>query len=549
MINRFEPLWQALRQWRAAHPSGPLHVFFKAAQGDFAALPLVFRNGEPRVQMETAVPQAVSLPEPAKTEFMRRYQADRLFSLAAACKHYFGPLHRPGRNSTYDPAHELQLSLDEIGGAFPAVREQFPYGTHVRLEKLAERYTVHSVETAVSVVPTVEDKETPYQVPAQLYPLNQILYGPPGTGKTYQTVNYAVGIVEGKPVADIQAEGRPAVQRRYEQYREQEQIEFITFHQSYSYEEFVQGLRPDTHRHTDGLQFRLVDGVFKRIADRARANYENYRRAIHRPTLPFEALLDQMLTAGMNRETEEVEILLQNPGGQFKSLIVYEASDTVLKYKRRTNRDAVRDEERTLLIHKMRERFYGRDIREAINRPYYEAVVQALRKFEKGLKHAASENRLKHYVLVVDEINRANISRVLGELITLLEDDKRLGAENQLVVTLPSGEAFAVPPNLYVIGTMNTADKSVALLDVALRRRFAFVPVFPDYSLIPDFASILQALNAQIRDRRGVDFLIGHSYFIGKTLADLPDIFNRKIIPLLYEYFDNHTAQVREVLQ
>jgi 5-methylcytosine-specific restriction protein B len=256
-----------------------------------------------------------------------------------------------------------------------------------------------------------------------------------------------------------------------------------------------------------------------------------------------------MLTAGMNRETEEVEIPLQNPGGQFKSLIVYEASDTVLKYKRRTNRDAVRDEERMLLIHKLRERFYGRDIREAINRPYYEAVVQALRKFEKGLKHAASENRLKHYVLVVDEINRANISRVLGELITLLEDDKRLGAENQLVVTLPSGEAFAVPLNLYVIGTMNTADKSVALLDVALRRRFAFVPVFPDYSLIPDFAPILQALNAQIHDRRGVDFLIGHSYFIGKTLADLPDIFNRKIIPLLYEYFDNHTAQVREVLQ
>ena len=547
MISRHEKLWHILQQHLNTYPQAPVHLYFRTSTGNYEGLPLVFRDTEPRLQLEPGVSGALTLPEPAKTEFMKRYQQDKLFTLAAACKFYFGPLYRTSRAThAYDPMHELLIDKTEITAVFPDIHERFSYGTHIRLEKLAALY---AQQDFVAPAGLVEEKDAIYATPAQAYPLNQILYGPPGTGKTYQTVNYAVAIIEGKTLDMIKAENRAAVQQRYEQYQEQEQIAFITFHQSYSYEEFVQGLRPDTHRHTENLHFRLTDGVFKRIADRAKTNYEAYRRTINRPTLPFETLLDQMLMESMNRETEEVEIPLQNPGGQFRSMIIYEAGDTLLKYKRRTMRDTIRDEERQLYLHKLGESFYGKEIREAINRPYYEAVVQALRKFEKSLKHAKSEDRLRNYVLIIDEINRANISRVFGELITLLEDDKRLGSQHPITVTLPSGESFAVPPNLYIIGTMNTADKSIALLDVALRRRFAFVPMYPDYELIPEFAQVLQSLNEQLRERKGIDFLIGHSYFLHQTRTDLPAIFNQKIIPLLYEYFNNRTEQVREVLR
>lgn len=548
MTNGQETFWQTLQQYAQAHPQAALGLYFKAADETFATLPLVFVYGsEPRLSMEPALERALALPEPFKTEFLKRYQHDRFFTLAAACRHYFGPVFRPARTwHAYEPPHDLLVEITEMEPVLSDIRERFPYGTHVRLEKIMPSYNNQSVDNQAGLA---EEKDTIYETPAQRFPLNQILYGPPGTGKTYQTVNYAVAIADGRPLAEVQAESRAAVQQRYERHRDQEQIEFITFHQSYSYEEFVQGLRPDTHRHTDSLHFRLVDGVFKRIADRAKANYEAYRKTINRPKLPFETLLDQLLMEGMNRETEEVEIPLHNPGGQFKSLIVYELGDTFLKYKRRTVRDAIRDEERLLYLHKLRERFYGKEIREAINRPYYEAVVRALHTFERGRKRAKSEDRLKRYVLVIDEINRANISRVFGELITLLEEDKRLGNENPLAVTLPSGEVFAVPPNLYVIGTMNTADKSIALLDTALRRRFAFVPMYPDYQLVPEFESVLRPLNEQVRERKGVDFLIGHSYFLNRTFEELPEIFNQTIIPLLHEYFNGRTDIIKEILR
>ncbi|MDJ1468059.1 AAA family ATPase [Xanthocytophaga flava] len=545
---RHEKLWQPLEEYLTIYPKTKILLYFKTSEGDYKGLPLVFRDGEPRLQTEAGITAAMALSEPAKTEFMKRYRQDKLFSLASVCKYYFGPLYRGNREThVYDPMHELQVSKDEILDIFPDLSEKASYGNYIRLEKLSSLVTRVELQRQTD---SVEEKEATYTKPVQLFPLNQILYGPPGTGKTYQTINYAVAIIESKPIEAIQAEDRAEVQKRYEYYQEQEQIEFITFHQSYSYEEFVQGLRPDTHRHTDNLHFRLTDGVFKRIADRAKANYEAYRRTINKPKLPFESLLDQMLMESMNRETEEVEIPLQNPGGQFRSMIIYEVGDTYLLYKRRATRgDNVKEEVRQLYLHKLRESFYGKEIREAINRPYYEAVVYALRKFEKNLKHAKSEDRLKNYVLIIDEINRANISRVFGELITLLEEDKRLGKEHPLTVTLPSGESFAVPCNLSIVGTMNTADKSISLLDAALRRRFVFVPMYPQYDLIPEAASVLQSLNEQIRERKGVDFMIGHSFFINKSVSEFPEIFNQKIIPLLYEYFNTRIEPIRDILQ
>lgn len=136
-------------------------------------------------------------------------------------------------------------------------------------------------------------------------------------------------------------------------------------------------------------------------------------------------------------------------------------------------------------------------------------------------------------------------------MITLIEDDKRWGEDNQLSVTLPSGEEFAVPNNLYIIGTMNSADKSIALIDTALRRRFEFEEVAPNPELIVDetLKKVLVSLNELLRKQlESSDLLIGHAYFIGKTAADLSNILNRNIIPLLYEYFYDQEKKVKDAL-
>lgn len=262
-------------------------------------------------------------------------------------------------------------------------------------------------------------------------PLNMILYGPPGTGKTYNTVNYAVSIVEKKQIDNVveeAKENRQAVFNRYKEYLSGNKIVFTTFHQNYSYEEFIQGIRANTNNN-EGLSFIKEDGIFKNIVDIAKDDPDN------------------------------------------------------------------------------------------------------------------------NYVIIIDEINRGNISRIFGELITLIEEDKRIGRENETIVTLPSKELFAVPLNLYIIGTMNTADKSIALIDIALRRRFDFIAMYPDYNVIPDFRHILKPINEAIyKSKRSADYLIGHAFFANKSIDDLENIVNKKLIPLLSEYFYNNENEVVNIL-
>ena len=261
------------------------------------------------------------------------------------------------------------------------------------------------------------------------FPLNTILYGPPGTGKTYATARRCVEICDG-----LASDG--GVRGRYDALVEEGRVTFVTFHQSYGYEEFVEGLRPETG---EGAGFRLVakDGVLKRIAERARK----------------------------------------------------------------------------------------------------------------------SEDHLAH-VLVIDEINRANISKVMGELVTLLEEDKREDAENETAVTLPySNEpSFTLPANLHILGTMNTADRSIALLDTALRRRFELEEMSPNPDLLNtvdgiDLPAVLGAINARLEWLLDRDHLIGHAWFMGtKTKADVDRVMRRKIIPLIAEYFHDDWEKVRAVL-
>jgi 5-methylcytosine-specific restriction protein B len=162
----------------------------------------------------------------------------------------------------------------------------------------------------------------------------------------------------------------------------------------------------------------------------------------------------------------------------------------------------------------------------------------------------AKSNPSQQFALFIDEINRANISAVFGELITLLEDDKRMGSENELWVELPySNEKFCVPANLYVIGTMNTADRSIALLDIALRRRFEFKALYPLYMEGEWWAPLLEDLNQAIYNwKKNPDFFIGHAFFINKSASEKLKILNTKIIPLLYEYGQNNAETVKRIL-
>lgn len=275
-------------------------------------------------------------------------------------------------------------------------------------------------------------------------PLSQILYGPPGTGKTYHTIDLAVQIADESRWSDSEKRDENHAKNKviFDELRNKEvpQIEFVTFHQNYSYEDFMVGIRPyinEDAAEKEELKFVKYEGVFYRMAKEAR------------------------------RE----------------------------------------------------------------------------------------ENKSKNFVLIIDEINRANISKVFGELITLLEDDKRLGREHELKVTLPNGKKnFGVPQNLYVVGTMNTADKSIALIDIALRRRFDFIGKYPKVELINgvyddatnkrDFLKRIN--NAIYEEKKSADWLIGHSYFMNNKSLDT--IILKKIIPLLMEYFGGKLDKVTKML-
>ena len=261
--------------------------------------------------------------------------------------------------------------------------------------------------------------------------LNTILYGPPGTGKTYHTAQRCVEICDGP--AD---RTRPQIRSRYAELVSSGQVEFVTFHQSYGYEEFVEGLRPQPNDGNQaGFQLAAVPGVLKRIAERARRE----------PDSP--------------------------------------------------------------------------------------------------------------HVLVIDEINRANISKAMGEAITLLEEDKRAGGDNEVAVTLPhSGKPFTLPGNLHILGTMNTADRSIALIDTALRRRFEFEEMAPQPQLLAtvdgiDLPAVLMKINERLEYAIDRDHLIGHAWLMGAgSKAAVDQAMRRKIIPLIAEYFYDDWRKVRAVL-
>ncbi|WP_162055406.1 McrB family protein [Pontibacter pamirensis] len=377
-------------------------------------------------------------------------------------------------------------------------------------------------------------------------PLNIILYGPPGTGKTYNTIELAVELITGKKDT-----AHSINKKTFDLLKKEGQVEFITFHQNYSYEDFVIGIKPDLD-HAD-LKFRKNEGIFYQLCERAKNNYYQSQIPASSSSLrPFDEVYE-VLTSPLVEDGDEVEVEMKS--GKILKIIEINGNSIRLRYPSGS-------EEHTMNKGTLKkayedvEAFVSKKIITGGMYTYYKPILERL--WEMG-KQTNVVTPLRNYVLVIDEINRANISRVFGELITLLEEDKRLGAENELKLTLPNGEQdFALPPNLYILGTMNTADKSIALVDIALRRRFEFRGFYPTKATIDalaaegkvhdDVPALLAAINKKIFDKKGADFLVGHAYFINElTDTDLVKTIKRKVIPLLMEYFSGKIDIVREL--
>lgn len=359
------------------------------------------------------------------------------------------------------------------------------------------------------------------------YSLNQILFGAPGTGKTFNTKRIAVEVINGN-----KERTREKINEEYNELVNAQQIVFTTFHQSLSYEDFIEGIKPET---VDGnVVYDVKDGIFKALC--LKANPKN--------TIDFEKAYDKLQQKLVDSEIIE----LKTPTGKVFAIALNKNGNLSLMTGNKKERQGVLTKDRIL------RNLNGDDIY-PFWASYFKGVINYL-KSEFGFNSESIEEN-KNYVIIIDEINRGNVSAIFGELITLLEEDKRKGNKEQIEVTLPySNENFSVPNNVYIIGTMNTADRSVEALDTALRRRFSFVEMQPNPEILSDskyqdvnLKKLLETINQRIEVLIDKDHQIGHSYFIGiQNLDDLKLVFKDKIIPLLEEYFYGDFGKIGLIL-
>jgi hypothetical protein len=364
-------------------------------------------------------------------------------------------------------------------------------------------------------------------------PKNQILYGPPGTGKTFSSITKALSIIENIDESTLKEEVRSVLKERFDKLLKKERIYFSTFHQSMSYEDFIEGIKPKTKG--KDVIYEIEDGIFKKIADEARINWLQSKNANNN----FEVLFEQLKKEWQESENSELRIPMKS--SYFDIIDIREKNIDFRKSSGGTGHD--------LVISTLKDIYLGNRVMDSGLAVYYYPLVEKLKTY----KTATSNVKLENYVLIIDEINRGNVSQIFGELITLIEEDKRLGKEEALEVTLPySKEKFGVPPNLFIIGTMNTADRSVEALDTALRRRFSFEEMPPKTKVVEekgfsDYArvDIMKKINSRIEVLLDSNHTLGHAYFIKENFKSS---FENEIIPLLQEYFYNDFGKIGLVL-
>jgi len=415
-------------------------------------------------------------------------------------------------------------------------------------EKMEVRFkNYQNSGTQIVLIDDTEDELVSESQVKSDIPLNQILYGPPGTGKTYNSINKAISIIN--PEFDL-TQDRSLIKKEYDRLVTENQILFTTFHQSMSYEDFIEGIKPETKE--ENVIYDVVPGLFLEICNTAENNWEDAKEG-NSQKLSFEDAF--LLLKEEWIENEEIKFPLKREGNDFTILGFTKKS---IQFKKASGGTG-----HTLSIGTLKDYYYKKkEVRLTGVGIYYPSILDKLNKYQPT---TISKKVLKNYVIIIDEINRGNVSQIFGELITLIEEDKRLGNDEALEVMLPySKEKFGVPPNLYIVGTMNTADRSVEALDTALRRRFSFEEIQPNSRLIAtegklkesqgivddiNLPRVLETINNRIEILSNRDHKIGHSYFMKVTsLADLKATFKKNIIPLLQEYFYNDHEKIGWVL-
>ena len=445
------------------------------------------------------------------------------------------------------------------------------------------------------------------------HPLNQILYGPAGTGKTYNTINYALSILDGR---DPEKQQTQDDRDKFKRYMDEGRISFVTFHQSYGYEDFVEGIKVVSENNQ--LTYPIIPGIFKNICQLASANVKSNisekfdlgNRAIWKMSLGRAGIEDDLYRSCLDNDVvllgwgDDIDFTGCNELQTIKQKLTEfdypinqldTASSYVNTFKNKIkNGDLIvitdgnlkfraiaevigayeYDSEQEFSYHQVRKVKWLKSFSPSLkNEDYFKKIFSQSTVY--NLENAVDKDKLQNlltkgkneksnidnkYVLIIDEINRGNISKIFGELITLIEDSKRAGNKEELPLTLPySNEPFSVPNNLYIIGTMNSSDRSLTSVDIALRRRFEFIEMMPK----PDVLSgidiegvsvqyILETMNKRIKVLLDRDHCIGHAYFTPlieePSLELLMTIFEKRIIPLLQEYFFDDWTKINLVL-
>ncbi len=431
----------------------------------------------------------------------------------------------------------------------------------------------------------------------KLFASNIILYGPPGTGKTYNTVNYAVAIIENKTLDIIKSESYNDVFERYNEYKKQGLIEFTTFHQSYGYEEFIEGIKPEFEN--EELKYTVESGIFKKFCDKIYSSQiddfgingspkiwkVSLEGANDNPTRA-ECLKNNHIRVGYDEYGENISNISDYYIGGKSVLDAFynkmRIGDIIMSCYNSTTIDAIGiitgncewnnnyDYYRRLrnvkwILKDIREDIFQiNNEKNLVQSTVYQLnmslndIINIIKKYEPYGNSA--KYKKQNHVFIIDEINRGNISKIFGELITLIEESKRKGASEETSAKLPySGKTFSVPDNVYILGTMNTADRSIAAIDTALRRRFSFEEMLPDSSLLENveveslnIAKMLDVMNRKITALYDREHTIGHAYLLplktDNTIKNLANIFENKIIPLLQEYFFEDYEKIQLVL-
>ena len=424
-----------------------------------------------------------------------------------------------------------------------------------------------------------------------LLPLNSIIYGPPGTGKTYSTIDMALEILgEAKQTREVQ-------KIKFSEFQKKGRIYFTTFHQNMSYEDFIEGIKPSAPEEDDDfLKYEIEDGLFMQACVEAAYNYirSNFREDRTVTSLMnfnslYDKLYDKVTNAGewklSTRSHGEVTAYVTAQGNFSVKHRGSQKSYTVSRERLARIYDSYPDPD---IIPNVQNTF--RQIIGGCNSTAYWSVLNAIAELKQDNQELSTtyikdneielsysdkknivqkfwqkkeyivikdgENKCLPFVFIIDEINRGNVAQIFGELITLIEEDKRMGKNEMLFAILPySKNAFAVPPNLYIIGTMNTADRSIEALDTALRRRFSFIHMIPEekkLNTIPDgidLSKMLISMNNRLKVLKDSDHTIGHAWLWDvNDFQGLKAVFAEKILPMLQEFFYNDFEKLGLVL-